>query len=136
MAASASYYGAPGPPLTLPQTLRGTVAVPLPERPAEPADTLAALYPVLAACWQPPEGASDQEIEVTARFSLRRDGSLIAVPRIVFTAGVSGEGRRRLAKATLAALRACTPARITPDLGRAIAGRPIALRLVQRRRGP
>lgn len=110
--------------------------MPLAERPAEAADTLATLYPALAACWQPPEGAGDTGVEVTARFSLRRDGSLIAAPRIVFTAGVSGEGRRRLARATLAALRACTPARITPDLGRAIAGRPIALRLVQRQRAP
>lgn len=109
--------------------------MPLDAGPAEAADTLAALYPALAACWQPPEALAGQGAEVTARFSLRRDGSLIGAPRIVFAAGVSGEGRRRLARATLAAVKACTPARITPDLGRAIAGRPIALRLVYQPQG-
>ncbi|MEE7477782.1 hypothetical protein MHIMP23_16035 [Methylobacterium hispanicum] len=131
-AASASYYGAPGPPLSLPQTLRGTVVVPLAEAPAAPADTLPQLYPVLAACWQPPAGLGHGEVQITARFALRRDGSLIASPRIVFTSGAAGEARNRLLRTTLRALKACTPARITPDLGRAIAGRPIGLRLVYR----
>ncbi|GJD80028.1 hypothetical protein GCM10007886_12990 [Methylobacterium gregans] len=131
-AAAASYYGAPGPPLSLPQTLRGTVAVPLAEAPVAPADTLPQLYPVLAACWQRPAGLDSGEIQVTARFALRRDGSLIAAPRIVFASGVTGAARARLARATVRALKACTPARITADLGRAIAGRPIGLRLVYR----
>ncbi len=129
---SASYDGAPGPPLSLPQTLRGTVAVPLAAGPVVPADTLPQLYPVLAACWQPPADLGDGEVQVTARFALRRNGSLIAVPRIVFASGVAGEARARLVRATLRALRACTPARITAALGRAIAGRPIGLRLVYR----
>ena len=108
------------------------MAVPLAQRPAAPADTLAELYPALAACWRPPQGLGDRGVEVTARFALRRDGSLIAAPRIVFAQGVSGTARRRLDAATLASVTSCTPARITPDLGRAIAGRPIGLRLVYR----
>lgn len=109
--------------------------MPLPEAPAAPADTLPQLYPVLAACWRPPVGLGDAEVQVTARFALRRDGSLIAAPRIVFASGVAGEARARLVRATLRALKACTPARITADLGRAIAGRPIGLRLVYRPNG-
>lgn len=129
-AAAASYDGAPGPPLGLPQTLRGTVAVPLAEPPTAPADTLPRLYRVLAACWQPPAGLGAAAVQVTARFALRRDGRLIASPRIVFASGAAGEARTRLARTTVRAIEACTPARITPELGRAIAGRPIGLRLV------
>ncbi|MCJ2012526.1 hypothetical protein MKK53_08340 [Methylobacterium sp. J-076] len=122
--------------LSLPDTLRATVAVPLKDRPAEaPADTLAALYPALAACWTAPHltgKVQGPDVEVTARLSLRRDGSLIGPPRITYATGVAGGDRPALTRATLAALRSCTPARITPGLGRAIAGRPVALRFVYR----
>jgi hypothetical protein len=124
-----------GYPLSLPQTLRATIAVPVQARPEAPADTLAALYPALAACWTLPTlagGIHGPDVEVTARLSLRRDGSLIGPPRITYTTGVAAGDRRTLARATLAALRSCTPARITPGLGRAIAGRPVALRFVYR----
>lgn len=123
----------PGYPLSLPQTLRGTVTVPLAARPEAPADTLSALYPVLAACWtvaSPLDGTDG--VEITARLSLRRDGSLIGPPRITYAAGVSDRQRATLVRVTLDALQACTPARISAGLGRAIAGRPVALRLVYR----
>lgn len=129
-------YGPGGSyPLSLPQTLRATVAVPLKDRPSAPADTLSALYPALAACWRLPPlsgGIRGPDVEVTARLSLRRDGSLIGPPRITYTTGVAPGDRKTLTRATLAALRQCTPARITPGLGRAIAGRPVALRFVYR----
>lgn len=130
-----AYEPGGGYPLSLPQTLRATVAVPLADRPAAPADTLAELYPALAACWRLPHlagGIQGPDVEVTARLSLRRDGSLIGPPRITYAAGVTGGDRRVLTQATLAALGHCTPARITPGLGRAIAGRPVALRFVYR----
>lgn len=121
----------PGYPLSLPQTLRGTVAVPLAEAPDAPADTLAALFPVLASCWSAPAALGGTNgIEITARLSLRRDGSLIGPPRITYAAGVADRQRGLLVRATLDALQACTPARITAGLGRAIAGRPVALRFV------
>ncbi|WP_375464732.1 hypothetical protein [uncultured Methylobacterium sp.] len=129
--------GGPGYPLSLPQTLRATVTVPLDRAPAATADTLAELYPMLAACWRPPaalDGAGG--IEITARLSLRRDGSLLGVPRITYATGVGGETRPALVRATLDGLRRCLPAPITPALGRAIAGRPVALRFVYRRAAP
>ncbi|MDP4023792.1 hypothetical protein Q8W71_14250 [Methylobacterium sp. NEAU 140] len=123
----------PGYPLSLPQTLRATVTVPLDAAPAEPAGTLAALYPALAACWRAPAAITGQAgIEVTARLALRRDGGLVGRPRITYAAGVAGPARALLVRATLDGLDRCTPARITPALGRAIAGRPVALRLVYR----
>ena len=123
----------PGYPLSLPQTLQGTVTVPLEAAPDAPADTLAALYPALAACWIVPSSLDGARgVEITARLSLRRDGSLIGAPRITYAAGVIDRQRAALVRATLDALRACTPARIGTGLGRAIAGRPVALRLVYR----
>ena len=124
-----------GYPLSLPQTLRATIAVPVSGRPEGPADTLAALYPALAACWSLPTlpgGIQGNDVEVTARLSLRRDGSLIGPPRITYATGIAGRDRPTLVRATLASLDRCTPAHITAGLGRAIAGRPVALRFVYR----
>ena len=120
--------------LTLPETLQATISVPLADRPSsDAANTLRQLYPALAACWSPPHFAATPQgpdVQVTARFSLRRDGSVIGTPRITYAAGVTGRDRTLLTRATLAALGRCTPARLTPGLGRAIAGRPMALRFV------
>lgn len=131
---AASAQGAPTTgPLTLPETLRGTVQVPQPGL-AGPgaADTLRDLYPVLAACWEVPPGlARFERTEITARFALRRDGSVIGTPRVTFSTQQSDtRAYKILTEATLAAIRRCTPARITPALGAAIAGRPIALRFI------
>ncbi len=124
-------------PLSLPQTLRATLAVPVSRMATRPADTLAELYPALAACWQVPAGLGvpspgSDDIEITLRLSLRRDGSLIGPPRVTYAAGVSGNQRSILVRGTLDALARCTPAHITAGLGRAIAGRPVALRFVYR----
>jgi len=128
----ASPYGSY--PLALPETLRGTVQVPLDgDRPAQ-VSTLGALYRALAACWTAPEGLRKLEgLEITARFALRRDGSVIGTPRITFAAGAPGpEARDVLVRATLRSIAACTPAPVTEGLGRAVAGRPLALRFVYR----
>ncbi|TGD99331.1 hypothetical protein [Methylobacterium nonmethylotrophicum] len=113
--------------LSLPTTLRATVRVPLASAPSGPADTLAALYPRLAACWRPP--ADLGAAAITARFALRRDGSLQGQPRITF-ARVPPERRAALTAETLSSLIRCTPARLKAGLGGAVAGRPIALRFV------
>lgn len=114
--------------------MRGTQHVPLPagDTAAAPADTLKALYPALAACWRVPEGLERFErAEITARLSLRRDGSVIGMPQITF-AKAPGDARTRdiLIRATLDAIARCTPVRLTPALGAAIAGRPLALRFI------
>ncbi|MEH3120003.1 MAG: hypothetical protein PGN25_21065 [Methylorubrum populi] len=144
----ADAFGGIEPWRTLPRTLRGTQPVPLPagETGPPPADTLKALYPALAACWRVPEGLGRFErAEITARLSLRRDGSVIGTPRITFAKTFAktsfaktsfdktpGAARAReiLVRATLDALARCTPVRLTPALGGAIAGRPLALRFI------
>jgi hypothetical protein len=88
--------------------------------------------PTLTACWRPPTGLRMLEaVEVTARFSIRRDGSLIGTPRVTFASGeVALQARELLTQSAVEAIRACTPLRISPGLGQAIAGRPFAIRFI------
>ena len=98
----------------------------------KPVETLRAVFPAVAACWRPPEGLKRFEHnEVTLRFALRRDGSVIGTPRVTFSqTPADARGRALLIEASLAAVRRCTPLRITPGLGGAIAGLPLSLRFV------
>ena len=130
--AAFSAPGAAGPASNLPETLRATVQVPNEAPRPRLIDTLRDLYPALTACWTVPEGlAGFERTEITARFALRSDGSVIGVPRITFARqDADGRGRAILTRATLDAIRRCTPVAISPALGGAIAGRPIALRFI------
>lgn len=134
MPGGADALGTLEPWRTLPQTLRGTLRVPLLAGEIGPGsvDTLKALFPALAACWEAPEGlAKFERTEITARLSLRRDGSVIGTPRVTFSQ-TPGDAKARdiLIRATLDAIARCTPVRLTPALGGAIAGRPLALRFI------
>jgi hypothetical protein len=123
-----------GPPLALPETIRGEIASDRPKPVPAVVDKLAEVGPAIAACWQPPAGLTGfPDIEVTARFSLRRDGMLIGIPRITFaTSDVAVRARELLTRAALEAIAACTPLRLSPELGAAIAGRPFAIRFIYR----
>lgn len=158
--------------LTLPETVRGTVEVPLaapgsapPAKPpartrdgrtlnnrpldAPPGDavagipeaprgaaigTLRAIFPALAACWRPPDGLRGlEQAEVTLRLSLRRDGTVVGEPRVTYaTAPAQSRAYQLLAEAGLDSIRHCTPVPLTPGLGAAVAGRPLAIRFVYR----
>ncbi|GEP10110.1 hypothetical protein [Methylobacterium gnaphalii] len=122
------------PPLSLPQGLRHTVQVPVDRKTGsgKPADTIRDLFPLLTACWRAPEGLEKFErTEITVRFSLRRDGSVIGTPQITFSkAPADDRGKALLTDAAVSAIRHCTPVRITPALGGAIAGRPLSIRFI------
>jgi hypothetical protein len=73
-------------------------------------------------------------MQMTVRFSFKRDGGIIATPRMTYaTAGVSADVRDTYLKAINASLDACEPLKFTGDLGGALAGRPIAIRYVDNR---
>lgn len=120
------------PPPSLPQTLGGSVRLGNGSRPEGRIDRLRDLFPALAACWAPPQGLAGLErLEMTVRLSLRRDGSLFGQPRVTFaTVGPETRARQLLRDSTLDAIRNCTPLAVTPSLGGAIAGRPIAVRFI------
>lgn len=93
-------------------------------------DTLADIAPALRRCWTPPaiDGA-DTGVMATVRFSLRRDGSLFGQPRVTWeTKRTDPDLRRRFTDSVVAAVRTCTPMRLSQPLGAAIAGRPLSIR--------
>ena len=71
---------------------------------------------------------------MSVRFSFKRSGEIIAVPRVTYaTSGVAADVRATYLKAINASLDACMPLKLTGGLGGALAGRPIAIRYVDNR---
>lgn len=100
-----------------------------------PANTLRELYAALERCWRPPSGTVGYE--ATLRFSLRRDGSLIDQPSIVYTRLGDDDGRNGAFLASvLSGVRTCAPVPVTSGLGGAIAGRMMAVRFRHGAEGP
>lgn len=95
----------------------------------EPVSTLAQLGPALTRCWSAPGDASGHEI--TLRFSLRRDGTLIGEPRITYSRLPGDDATaRRFVASVLASLAECLPVKLADGLGSAIAGRPLTIRYI------
>jgi hypothetical protein len=68
------------------------------------------------------------------RFSLNRDGKLIGEPRVTYSSReVSEETRELYRDAITQSLEGCTPFRFTKGFAGAIAGRPIAIRVIDDR---
>jgi hypothetical protein len=104
-------------------------------RPDHDLDTIGDLFAELRSCWSPPTADTAKEgMQMTVRFSFKRDGGIIAAPRLTFaTVGVSADTRAAYLKAISASLDACVPLKFTDSLGGALAGRPIAIRYVDNR---
>jgi hypothetical protein len=103
--------------------------------PDQPVNTLRELFAALRACWEPPplkEGLRGMQMSV--RFSLKRTGEVVAPPRVTYTsADADAETRRIYGQAIDAALERCTPMPLSPGLGAAIAGQPLAIRFIDNR---
>jgi hypothetical protein len=73
-------------------------------------------------------------MQMTVRFSFKRDGDMIGPPRITFaTVGTPADVRDTYFKAISDSLQHCVPLNFTGGLGGAVAGRPIAIRYVDNR---
>jgi hypothetical protein len=105
------------------------------QKPDHDLDSIGDLFAELRSCWTPPSTDSAQQgMQMTVRFSFKRSGEIIAVPRMTFaTAGVTADIRDIYLKAINASLDACMPLKFTGGLGGALAGRPIAIRYVDNR---
>jgi hypothetical protein len=105
------------------------------QKPDHDLNTIGDLFAALRSCWTPPPAEAAREgMQMTVRFSFKRDGGIIATPRMTYaTAGVSADVRDTYLKAINASLDACEPLKFTGDLGGALAGRPIAIRYVDNR---
>jgi hypothetical protein len=90
----------------------------------------------LSACWEPPPlNEAFQGMEMSVRFSFRRNGELIAPPRVTYTHNDAGpEIKRAYRQAIDDAIARCTPMPFSEKMGAAIAGRPISIRFIDNRR--
>jgi hypothetical protein len=98
-------------------------------------DSISAMYAALRACWvPPPKDEARHGMEYTIRFAFKRDGEIVAPPRVTYASHDAPDGVRDTYRdAVNAALARCTPLRFTEGMGGAIAGRPIAIRFVDNR---
>ena len=73
-------------------------------------------------------------MEYTIRFAFKRDGEIIAPPRVTYAShDAPSDVRDTYRDAVNASLDRCTPLHFTEGMGGAVAGRPIAIRFVDNR---
>lgn len=96
------------------------------------------MFAVLRECWTPPdEDAARSGMQMSVRFAFKRNGQIIAPPRVTYTSpDASPEVRETYHHAIMTALERCTPLHFSEGLAGAIAGRPIAIRYVDDRTLP
>lgn len=107
------------------------------DKDAEPhaLDTIREMFTALRGCWvPPPKDEARHGMEYTIRFAFKRDGELIAPPRMTYASpDVPADERGIYRGAIDAALKRCTPLHFSKGMGGVIAGRPIAIRFVDDR---
>jgi hypothetical protein len=82
----------------------------------------------------PPKDEARHGMEYTIRFAFKRDGEMIAPPRMTYSShDAPAEVRSTYRDAIDAALKRCTPLHFSAAMGGAVAGRPIAIRFVDDR---
>jgi hypothetical protein len=93
------------------------------------------LFAALRSCWVPPrEDEAHAGMQMTVRFAFKRNGEIIAAPRVTYSSpGVSTATRDIYLNAILATLDRCMPLELSQGLSAAIVGRPIAVRFVDNR---
>ena len=118
-------------PPRLPATLFLTVVLPPGPALAAPANTLDELWAELGACLR---GSGPKDgWELTVVFTVKRDGELFGKPRLTYSKlPPDANKQKQIAENVAKALNGCLPLSITDGLGGAIAGRPLAIRLVGR----
>jgi hypothetical protein len=98
-------------------------------------DTIRDMFAALRDCWvPPPKDEARHGMEYTIRFAFKRDGAVIAPPRMTYASHDAPQDVRNVYRGAIdAALKRCTPLHFSEGMGDAIAGRPIAIRFVDER---
>jgi hypothetical protein len=101
----------------------------------QPLDSISAMFAALRACWvPPPKDEARHGMEYTIRFAFKRDGEIVAPPRVTYASHDAPVDVRDIYRdAVNAALKRCTPLHFSDGMGGAVAGRPIAIRFVDNR---
>ncbi|MBB3234904.1 hypothetical protein [Phyllobacterium endophyticum] len=93
---------------------------------SEPIFSTRAIGEALLACWLRPHGADD--MGVTLRFALRRDGTVIASPRVTYrTPGGDRVVKEAFVSSAMETVNKAVPLAISPELGEIIAGKPLTV---------
>jgi len=102
-----------------------------------PLDSIRDMFAALRACWvPPPKDEARHGMEYTIRFAFKRDGEIVAPPRVTYASHDAPADVRDIYRdAVDAALKRCTPLHFSDGMGGAVAGRPIAIRFVDSRTG-
>ncbi len=102
-----------------------------------PLDSIRDMFAALRACWvPPPKDEARHGMEYTVRFAFKRDGEILAPPRVTYAShDAPADVRDVYRDAVNAALKRCTPLHFSDGMGGAVAGRPIAVRFVDNRTG-
>ena len=98
-------------------------------------DSIQAMFAALRACWvPPPKDEARHGMEYTVRFAFKRDGEIVAPPRVTYASHDAAAAVRDVYRdAVNAALARCTPLHFSNGMAGAVAGRPIAIRFVDNR---
>jgi hypothetical protein len=99
-------------------------------------NTLRELFGALRVCWRPPDELRSG-MELSARFSFKRDGSLLGAPRFTYIDKVASQDERdRYRRTVTEGIAACMPLPFAPAFGAAVAGRPLTIRYIDDRNIP
>ena len=100
-----------------------------------PLDSIREMFAALRACWvPPPKDEARHGMEYTIRFAFKRDGEIVAPPRVTYASHDAPVDVRDIYRdAVNAAIKRCTPLHFSDGMGGAVAGRPIAIRFVDNR---
>jgi hypothetical protein len=82
-------------------------------------------------CWRSPGGPDGSELTII--FSFKRNGEVLGKPRISHSKLVGDEGdQKAFVASVLQAISKCTPLHLSDALGGAVAGRPFAMRFINK----
>ena len=94
---------------------------------AKALNTLEDIFAAVRTCWKAPKISGPAELVV--RLSFTRDGRIFGKAHITYeNKAASSETRLLYRFAAMEAFKRCTPLPLSPDLGEAIAGKPINFR--------
>ena len=100
-----------------------------------PSNSIRDMFTALRSCWvPPPKDEARHGMEYTIRFAFKRDGTVIAPPRMTYSSHDAPSAVRDVYRDAIdAALKRCTPLHFSGGMAGAVAGRPIAIRFVDDR---
>lgn len=104
-------------------------------RAPEQLENIRAVFAALLRCWAPPaKDDSRPGAQFSVRVSFKRSGEILGKPRVTYVSpGLPENVRQAYSQAADATIERCTPLPFSRELGGALAGRPFAIRFVDRR---